>query len=70
MVKGYIDRIEEDKAVILLGEDYKKLTFPVKYLPKDLGEGDFVTVEINRDTEQEDEEGDDLLALWESTKAN
>ena len=49
MVKAYIDRIEEDKAVMLLGEDFKKVNFPVEYLPDDLGEGDYVLIDVKRD---------------------
>ena len=68
MISAYIDRIEEDKAVMLLGDDYKKLNFPIKYLPKGIGEGDYVTIDIQRDTAKEDEETEDLLDLWQSTK--
>ena len=68
MIGAYIDRIEEDKAVLLLGDDYAKVNFPVKYLPKDLGEGDYVTIDISKDTAKEDEDGDELLELWQSTK--
>ena len=69
MIKAYIDRIEEDKAVMLLGDDYdKKLNFPVKFLPADIGEGDYVTIEIRRDEKAEDEAAEDLLDLWQSTK--
>ena len=66
MIEGYIDRIEEDKAVILLGDDYKTISFPMKYLPDGLGSGDYVTIDIQKAADKEDE--DDLLDLWQSTK--
>ncbi len=70
MIKGYIDRIEEDKAVILLGDDYQKLNFPMEYLPKDLGEGDYIAIDIKRDEAAESDAADELLSLWQSTKGN
>ena len=53
---------------MLLGEDYAKVNFPVKYLPKDLGEGDYIVIDIRRDDAKEDEAADELLDLWQSTK--
>ena len=68
MIKAYIDRIEEDKAVMLLGDEYRRLNFPVALLPKNLGEGDYVTIEIKRDEAAEDNAADELLSLWQDTK--
>ncbi|WP_405744642.1 DUF3006 family protein, partial [Anaerovibrio slackiae] len=37
MIAGYIDRIEEDVAVILLNDGDYQLNFPAELLPEDMG---------------------------------
>lgn len=52
MIAGYIDRIEEDVAVILLnGGDYQ-LNFPAELLPEDMGEGDYINLSLSQDEEK------------------
>ncbi|MCI6100854.1 MAG: DUF3006 domain-containing protein [Selenomonas sp.] len=51
MISAYLDRFEEDKAVLLLGDDMKKCNFPRKYLPDGLNEGDYVKIDIQYDKE-------------------
>lgn len=47
-VKAYIDRIEEDIAVIYLGEDEEyKINLPIKYLPKDIKENTKLKLDIS-----------------------
>ena len=36
MATAMIDRFEEDKAVLLVGEDEKKVVFPISELPAGL----------------------------------
>ena len=50
MISAYIDRIEEDLAVILLGEneDYQ-IEIPSNLLPADLAEGSYINIEISID---------------------
>ena len=48
MISGYIDRFEEEYAVILLGEDFAQVDFPRDYLPEDAGEGDYIKIHIER----------------------
>lgn len=51
-MKAVIDRFEEDKAVLLVGEDEDvKVVFPKEYLPEEAEEGDYLSVDISIDTE-------------------
>lgn len=64
MISGYIDRLEGEIAVLLLGDDMKKVNFPAKYLPHNTGEGDYLKLEISYDketTEQAEQEALDML---------
>ena len=48
MISAYVDRIEENLAVILLGEneDYQ-IEIPSNLLPEDLAEGSYINIEIS-----------------------
>ena len=46
MIYAVIDRFEEDKAVLLAGEEEIKINFPRRLLDKNLKEGDYVTINI------------------------
>lgn len=64
MISAYIDRFEENKAVLLLGDDMKKCNFPKSYLPGGLSEGDYITIDIAYDkeaTEAAEEEARELM---------
>ena len=64
MISAYIDRIEGDLAVLLLGDDMKKVNCPVSCLPEQVGEGDYLKLELSYDkeaTEQAEQEALDLL---------
>ena len=51
-MKAVIDRFEEDKAVLLVGEDEDvKVVFPKEYLPGEAEEGDYLSVDISIDME-------------------
>lgn len=68
MISAVIDRFEGDKAVILLGDEEKQVNFPAKYLPEDLTEGDYITIDIAYDeevTKAAQEEADALLKKLE-----
>ena len=45
-----IDRIEEGRAVLYIGESEEKVVFPAHLLPRELGEGDYLTLHIQADT--------------------
>ena len=64
MISAYIDRFEGELAVLLLGDDMKKVNFPKAYLPAKVGEGDYLKLDISYDkeaTEQAEQEAQDLL---------
>ena len=52
MIAGYIDRIEEDVAVILLNDGGYQLNFPAELLPEDMGEGDYINLSLSQDEEK------------------
>ena len=52
MASAMIDRFEEDKAVLLVGDEEKKVVFPAEELPEGLNEGDDICIEISYDAEK------------------
>ena len=52
MIAGYIDRIEEDVAVILLNDGDYQLNFPAELLPEDMGEGDYISLSLSQDEDK------------------
>ena len=52
MIAGYMDRIEEDVAVILLNDGDYQLNFPAELLPEDMGEGDYIRLSLSQDEEK------------------
>jgi len=49
-VKAVIDRFEENKAVLLVGEDERQVVWPKKMLPDEVAEGDILQVHFEVDT--------------------
>jgi len=66
MISGYIDRFEEEYAVILLGEDFAQVDFPRDYLPEDAGEGDYIKIHIERDAAATDAAAAEARALLDN----
>ena len=54
MIAGYIDRIEEGIAVILLNDGDYQLNYPAELLPENLGEGDYINLSIEKDEEKQE----------------
>lgn len=53
VISACIDRYEEDKVVLLVGEDEdEQLVMPQSVFPTELDEGDYVRIEITRDDEK------------------
>ena len=53
MITGYIDRIEDDMAVIMLGEDEDyQIEIPSSTLPDNLHEGIYIKLDISCDEEK------------------
>lgn len=65
MVSGYIDRIEEGIAVILLSDGDYQLNYPAELLPEDLGEGDYIILSLKKDEEKQEAMLREALALME-----
>ncbi|ORU01312.1 hypothetical protein D081_0131 [Anaerovibrio sp. JC8] len=51
MISGYVDRIEEDLAVILLGEEEFQIEIPCSLLPDNINEGNYIKLDIKKDKE-------------------
>lgn len=49
MISAYLDRFEDDLAVLLLGDEMKKVNFPKCFLPEGVGEGDYLKIDIAYD---------------------
>ena len=49
MISAVIDRFEEDKVVLLVGEDEQKVVFPKNLLDETLKEGDYLSIDIKYD---------------------
>ena len=50
-LRGFVDRIEDDRATILLGEDGDQVTLAADCLPDGAGEGSVLSVVIRFDDE-------------------
>ncbi len=49
MISAVIDRFEEDKVVLLVGEDEQKVVFPKNLLDENWKEGDYLSIDIKYD---------------------
>lgn len=49
MISAVIDRFEEDKVVLLVGQDEQKVVFPKNLLDENLKEGDYLSIDIKYD---------------------
>ncbi|MCR5175544.1 MAG: DUF3006 domain-containing protein [Anaerovibrio sp.] len=65
MISGYIDRIEEGLAVILLGEEEHQVEIPCSMLPESLNEGIYVKLDISFDEEKTKAALEEAKALME-----
>lgn len=63
MISAYIDRYEGNLAVLLLGEEMKKVNFPREFLPDDVGEGDYIKIDIALDKEANEAAEQEALEL-------
>lgn len=48
-IKAAVEKIEKQRALLIAGEDQYELSVPLKFLPEDIGEGDFLNVTFNRE---------------------
>lgn len=68
MLSAVIDRFEEDKAVLLIGDEEIKVNFPRKLLDKNLKEGDYITLDIKYDAKATKEAQEEVQNLLKSLK--
>lgn len=69
MIYAVIDRFEEDKAVLLAGDEEDiKINFPRRLLDKNLKEGDYVTIDIKYDDEATQKAKEEVASLLNSLK--
>lgn len=64
-IAGYIDRIEENVAVILLQDGDYQLNFPAELLPEEMGEGDYINIALQQDEEKKQAMLAEALSLME-----
>lgn len=62
-IQAFVDRIEGDKAVLLVGEKAEAVIIPAKYLPKEAGEGAVLTIEIRFDAEKTAEASENIKSI-------
>lgn len=70
MISAVIDRFEENKVVLLAGDEEIKINFPRALLDKNLKEGDYITIDIKYDAEATQKAKDEVAALLKSLKEN
>ena len=63
MISAYNDSYEGELAVLLLGESQKKVNFPREFLPDDVDEGDYITLDIALDEEANKKAEEEALEL-------
>ena len=68
MLSAVIDRFEEDKAVLLVGDEEIKVNFPRKLLDKKSKEGDYITLDIKYDAKTTKEAQEEVQNLLKSLK--
>lgn len=68
MLSAVIDRFEEDKAVLLVGDEEIKINFPRKLLDKNLKEGDYITLDIKYDAKATKEAQEEVQNLLKSLR--
>ena len=68
MISAVIDRFEEDKVVLLVGEDEQKVVFPKNLFDENLKEGDYLSIDIKYDEVATKKAVADLEDLLKSLK--
>lgn len=63
MISAYLDRFEGQLAVLLLGDEMRQVNFPRDYLPADVSEGDYISIDISLDEEANEEAAQEALKL-------
>lgn len=67
-MKAVIDRIVEDYAVVLVGDEGIKVDIPKKLLPEEAREGSWLTLTIELDPEGTKKQEEKIKGLLEKLK--
>lgn len=51
-IKGILDKIYDNNAVIIIDDDERTVIIPLNYLPSNVSEGDIVEITISSDKEE------------------
>jgi len=69
-IKGVIDRLEGDYAVVLLGELEQKVNWPINLLPGLMKEGDILSFQLTINTGAAKKQAEEIKNLWDSIVKN
>lgn len=50
-ISAVVDRLESDKAVLLIADEEIQVIWPIEFLPVDVEEGDILSLELGIDKE-------------------
>lgn len=65
LIKGVLDRIEGDYAIILLGQEEKKINWPRCFLPQGVREGQILCFTLKIDLDATKSGQDEVEELWQ-----
>jgi hypothetical protein len=65
IVKAFVDRIEGDIAVLLVGAEQREFNLPKRHLPRGAGEGSALILRIELDEDSTQESRDRITRLIE-----
>ena len=63
VIEAYIDRIEDGRAILYLGDNMEKMVLPQHFLAGEVGEGDYVNISISLDAEKSESARQEALEL-------
>ncbi|MDD6218010.1 MAG: DUF3006 domain-containing protein [Selenomonadaceae bacterium] len=63
VIEAYIDRIEDGRAILYLGDNMEKMVLPEHFLAGEVREGDYVNISISLDAEKTESARQEALEL-------
>ncbi|MCI6869729.1 MAG: DUF3006 domain-containing protein [Selenomonadales bacterium] len=63
VIEAYIDRIEDGRAILYLGDNMEKMVLPEHFLAGEAREGDYVNISISLDAEKTESARQEALEL-------
>ncbi len=70
MTTAVIDSFEGEYAVLLVGEEERRVVFPASELPKGLNEGDYLRMDISYDAETTEKAMNESVSLLNEIRRN